>query len=342
MRISATMVLSVSFLGLLVTGILMYITPYDFFTSSLHVWSALLVILSICLHFKNNWKPYKSYFKKQSGKRAFSAIIVVIVVVMVGLLFDRAPFTSLPIFGDQLRKSASVATDSFVSIDVSHDHKGNKLSLFAKAGADYESEKKSILGGLITYTSTPQMAVWVETLEGEYVKTLYLTGKLANSSFRNSDFSDEVVRRPEALPHWMHKRNVKASDGLLPPDPDNNEFDGITAATPLGSHELTMALGVLDKYRLKIEVNRTYDFNEYYSKDRFPDDAIYSGNGSSGQPSLIYEAVINTKENGRYLLDLIGHGHHSGKNGELYSDLKNITTAKNLFDFFMVNVLVSK
>jgi len=43
-----------------------------------------------------------------------------------------------------------------------------------------------------------------------------------------------------------------------------------------------------------MEVNRTYDFNEYYSKTRFPDDAIYSGTGSSGQPSLIYKAIIDS------------------------------------------------
>jgi hypothetical protein len=60
----------------------------------------------------------------------------------------------------------------------------------------------------------------------------------------------------------------------------------------------------IGRYKLMIEVNRTYDFNEYYSKTRFPDDAIYSGTGSSGQPSLIYESIVDSQQPEQYLCNL--------------------------------------
>lgn len=37
-------------------------------------------------------------------------------------------------------------------------------------------------------------------------------------------------------------------------------------------------------------------------------------------------------------MSLVGHGHHSGRTGQLYPDLSNITTAKELFEFFVVRI----
>lgn len=338
MRVSSTVALSIGFLVLIFTGVLLYISPYSNFTSSLHVWSALIVLACVGLHVRNNWKPYKGYLKKRMGKKVFALVWLGLLVVSLGLFLEKAPFTTLSDVGKQLRRSASIDQNQFTSINLTNSERGKSLVLFAKSGKYYESDKQSIFGGLITYTTTPQMAVWLETMEGKYIRTLYVTGKLASSGFSDPEFTGEVVRRPEALPHWMHQRNVLAKDGLLVPDPATTEFDGFTAATPVGSHQLRLSASEFEEYKIKVEVNRTYDFNEYYSKDRFPDDSVYSGSGSSGQPSLIYEAVINSVEKGDTLLRLIGHGHYSGRTGEIYPDVLKISTAKALFDFFVVSV----
>jgi len=87
-----------------------------------------------------------------------------------------------------------------------------------------------------------------------------------------------------------------------------------------------------------LEVNRSYDFNEFYSATRFPDDPIYSGSGSSGQPSLIYAAEIDSQITGQYLLKLIGRGHHSGADGNLYSDLDQVTSAKQILEFIVATL----
>jgi hypothetical protein len=94
----------------------------------------------------------------------------------------------------------------------------------------------------------------------------------------------------------------------------------------------------MGRYKLMVEVNRTYDFNDYYSKTRFPDDAIYSGTGSSGQPSLIYESIIDSQKPGQHLFNLVGHGHHSGRDGSLYTELDNVTSAKQILEFIVANV----
>ena len=73
-------------------------------------------------------------------------------------------------------------------------------------------------------------------------------------------------------------------------------------------------------------------------KTAFPMTTIYSGNGSSGQPSLIYATTIEADSTGKYLLELVGHGHHSGADGELYNDLTKITTAKDIVSFIVVEL----
>jgi len=67
---------------------------------------------------------------------------------------------------------------------------------------------------------------------------------------------------------------------------------------------------------------------------------VYSGSGSSAQPSLIYAATVNLNDDERYyFMTLIGRGHHSGKNGDLYTDLAGITTAKEMVNRVIVEVL---
>lgn len=113
MRIPFTIALSTGFLVLLVTGVLMYTTRYNYFTSSLHVWSALLVLLSVGFHFSNNWKPYKAHLNKRIGKQVFALTAVGVVVISLGLILEKAPFSTLVDVGKQLRNSASLEKGSF-------------------------------------------------------------------------------------------------------------------------------------------------------------------------------------------------------------------------------------
>lgn len=337
LRIISTITLSVAFAVLLVTGVLLYATPYNYYIVSFHIWGAILFLACIVWHIKHNAKTYKNHMQKRPGKWSMGLAIVGIIPLAIGLTFDLPPISSVTNFGYDLKKAAEPDKREYTLIDLSADANTPKLHVFFKAGREYHSAPQNLFLNL-TYTSTPQIVVWMETLDGKYIDTLYITGKTSNSSYRSKDLAKDVVRRPEALPYWSHKRGIKSVDGLYTPDQHNSDLDAIASATPKVDYQVTMSAPRMGRYKLMIEVNRTYDFNEYYSKTRFPDDAIYSGSGSSGQPSLIYESIIDSQTPGQHLFNLVGHGHHSGRDGSLYSELDNITTAKHILEFIVANV----
>lgn len=337
LRVISTVSLSVAFAVLLTTGFLLYAMPYNYFVGSFHIWGAILFLLCIVLHIKHNAKTYKNHMQKRPGKWSLSLAIFGMVPIAIGLMFQIPPVASVVTFGYNLKSSSEAPKGEYAIIDLSADAMAPKLNLFFKAGPEYHSAPQPVFLN-ITYTSVPQIVVWMETLDGKYIDTLYITGKASNSSYNSQDPELDVIRRPEALPYWSHKRGIQAADGLYTPDHNNSDLDGIAAATPKVDYQVTMSAPRMGLYKLMIEVNRSYDFNEFYSETRFPDDAIYSGSGSSGQPSLIYETVVDSQKTGQYLFNLVGHGHHSGRDGSLYRDLENITTAKQILDFIVASV----
>jgi len=96
----------------------------------------------------------------------------------------------------------------------------------------------------------------------------------------------------------------------------------------------------LDSFNLKLEINVAFDDNEYYSEYDYPDDeTFHNGTGQLGQPSIVFNSEI-ALQNGDsyYLMDLIGHGHHSGQTGEIFGDLSSLTTAKQIVERIVVGV----
>lgn len=334
-RSVTTITISMVFLTLMITGILLYALPWNYLIGSIHIWASLFFIVGTILHFKNNLKVYLNHLKNKVGKKTFSSIGFVFLMVVVGLMFGVPPFNSLINLSEHLKAANQPVTSEYTVLDLTANPDLPKLSLFMKAGESYVSEPQPIFLN-ISYTSIPQVAVWIETMDGQYIDTLYVTGKSANSNFGSED--GELVRRPEALPYWSFSRGIQEEDGYFAPSINNADLDGVTGATPLNDSLIALTAPKMGSYRLMLEVNRSYDFNEYYSKDRFPEDATYSGSGSSGQPSLIYSVDIDSNSSGKYLMELIGHGHHSGQDGKLYTDMSGITTAKELLSFIVVEL----
>lgn len=334
-RPTVTITISIVFIALMSTGILLYALPWNYFIGAIHIWASFFFIIGTLWHFKNNFKSYAKNLQKKVGKRAVYGSLAGLFVVAIGLVFSLPPFASVMNFSEALKKSGQPATLQYTLLDLAGDNSLPRMNLFIKAGSAYESEPQPAFMGF-TYTSVPQMAVWMETLEGQYIDTLYVTGKIASSGFGENDSG--LKRRPEALPVWSHSRGVMEDDGYFAPAANNADLDGISGATPKNDALISMTAPRMGRYRLMVEVNRSYDFNEFYSKDRFPDDPIYSGDGSSGQPSLIYATTIEADSTGKYLLELVGRGHHSGANGDIYQDLAGITTAKDIVTFIVAEL----
>lgn len=91
-----------------------------------------------------------------------------------------------------------------------------------------------------------------------------------------------------------------------------------------------------EKVRVMFEINQNWDWNEYWTNDRYPDDVNYLNNA---QPAVVYEAntdMENIRE--RYLLKPIGHSHPTGATGELFTDLSTLTTALKIADSVVVAI----
>jgi len=364
------------FIVILVTSVLMFLKPHTPLVALVHTGIGFLLLAIAIWHLKNNFSSLKAYFKLRQSKSgaAFGLALPIAVLcgaTMIGLAITQsAPFLTLYEWGNKLRageKSEEKIQFSYVRVDNTRAGAlGNKLVIDLRKGP---------------YFRWPQYALWLETMEGEFIQPLYITEKLANNRFvvkqtlrdkhevLNSDVSgydddtwgklfaeeyspetaDQRVR-PESLPVFLHQLKSKipntifssageiASERASTKQPATDAFAG---ATILDNFLLSSRSNkpLPDKYRVRFEINQAFDFNKYYSSDRFPDDPIYSGNGYSAQPSVIYEAIVDAQTPQQYYpMTLIGHGHHSGVDGKIYTDIDNLTTSKGIIDRIIIEV----
>lgn len=187
------------------------------------------------------------------------------------------------------------------------------------------------------YHNHPTFSIWVEDLDGKYIETLYVTKYLGTGIFGHASLGDRQwdtkpgpAKRPSTLPYWLHKRNVKADGKSYLPTPDKPVPDAITAATPVGDFVLKSVIKskLPDKFVLLLEINQTWDWNDYWNNTKYEGEYDYY---YSCQPAIVYAVTIDqNKKNTEYFLNPIGHSHYSGLNGELFTDLSTLTTAKEI------------
>jgi hypothetical protein len=84
-----------------------------------------------------------------------------------------------------------------------------------------------------------------------------------------------------------------------------------------------------------LEANNSFDYNDYYSKNRTA--AGYSG--ANGQPSLVWKATLALTDTDIEGVepDIIGHGHALGEDHNLYPDVSGITSARETFQYIGIS-----
>lgn len=324
----------VSFVVLLITGLLSYLQPYTRTTATIHTIFGIVFSIGAILHIRNNFKVLKLYSK---GKVLW-VVLCVGLAISFGSYFQVMPFGYIMDIGTQSKAKSKQTVDpskyEIVDMDLSKDI---KLTLDVLKGEHYWH---------------PQMAVWVENENGDYLSTLFVSKATAKGLFfggrnkTNFKTFDEAkstsasYRRVNALPVWSHSRNVKYEDGMLIPTRSTPLPDAITGETITDSFMLNSSLEVYSRFVIKVEINVAFDDNEYYSEYDFPDDEVFhNGTGQLGQPSIVFEAIVDMEDDQPYyLMDLIGHGHHSAQNGMIYKDLSKLTTAKAIIERIVVKV----
>lgn len=372
-RVFVSISLFTFFWVMLITSIFMFARRHTVTTSIVHTVLGLCLLLLVFWHIKSNWPVLKQHFRLRSrgaDARLNVALLVALSMSFGVLLLSLLQFSPLLAFyewGSTLRVGGKVLQQNqftYLRVDkATGQGSGTTLSIDVRTGP---------------FFAWPQYALWLESMDGDLIQPLYVTAKAANNRFntkvtkRNKslvltsnpmtsgeydpedifDFVDEPATaserlRPESLPVFLHKLKAHHTDAahavIKRPQPDDTleGLDGYSGATLLQSFLLSARTDqpLPEQYKVRMEINQSFDFNRFYSSDRFPQDPIYSGDGYSAQPSVVYEAIIDTALDQKYHpMKVVGRGHHSGRDGQLHPDLGNLTTALELIDRVIVEV----
>ncbi len=182
---------------------------------------------------------------------------------------------------------------------------GPRFSIELSPGKTY----KTTTGWFIfKYPVYPQVAVWVETVDGTYMGTIYVTGKAEKKNW----IAAPSAGRPEALPVWNHL--------------EKDKLDAVSAATSEGAtlRDSNLASRLpAGTYAIMLETNRSYDYNSTYTK---------ATSGVCGQPSLVYRALLGVGQGpGKAFFEPIGTGSVDGSDGAIRKGLSGIDSALSLF-----------
>ena len=189
----------------------------------------------------------------------------------------------------------------------------------------------------------PLFAIWLADSTGKYIETLYVSESIGKGIFkrgsrRTGRWMAGEIERPASLPYWTHQRNVKNEKETLMPTNKLPVADVYTGATPKNSFMMTLFTSekLNGRYRIYVELNQSWDWNEYWTNNKFPGDKEYM---TSSQPALVYMACIDTKKREEEItLTPVGHSHYAGENGELFPDLNTLTTALEIADKITVSL----
>lgn len=193
----------------------------------------------------------------------------------------------------------------------------------------------------------PLMAVWIEDHDGNYIQTLYVAQSIAKGVFAYGDKSGGTwqpgeILRPAALPYWSHKRNVLNDKGNYMPRKGFEVPDAYSGATPKADFRLdTRTDKMIDKrFKVLLEINQSWDWNNYWTNDKFPDDTEYK---TSSQPAVVYAVEVDPAKTGEaFKLIPIGRSHYAGSDGKLYNDLETLTTALKIASDIQVTLIPRK
>jgi hypothetical protein len=202
------------------------------------------------------------------------------------------------------------------------------------------SQAQDFSNGIIDFVFQPgtgsvQTVIWIEDESGNYIETVFITDFMGRNGGGNRtddpDIDYSAGNRLSAFPIWAHKRNVidttYGMDNLYPPSESHPSYpadmDAVSGATPSGVQTKTLELSDLEygQYRCRIEVNKSFDNNDYHDYSYY-----------RGQPSLVWNATINVDDypDSNMVLDYTGYGSPDGSDGDISAPDSTITTAENL------------
>ncbi|NPD45322.1 MULTISPECIES: hypothetical protein [unclassified Lentimicrobium] len=222
-------------------------------------------------------------------------------------------------------KTTKIETESKMTILIDSEDNGPEMTINFINGIGY---------------NRPTYVLWMEDLEGHYIKTLFITKSYASGIFGYEMQGDSIwikksgpSYQPAALPYWSHKKGE--TNGQLIPSPEQPFVDAYTGATPEQNFEIkTSSMNLDKKYRIFLEVNQSWDWNSFWTNNKYPENKAYQ---HSAQPSIVYAVEINSASES-FFLNPIGHGDAKGESGKLFTNLNTLTSALKIFNSIEVRI----
>jgi hypothetical protein len=181
--------------------------------------------------------------------------------------------------------------------------------------------------GASYFKKPPQFAVWLEDSSKKIIRTVWVTYYTGTG-----EWGPGIVR-PVSLPYWVSCWNLETKS-LGDPTPKNPVVDAVTGATPRTVFVVETEVEAGSIWDYFIEVNVSGDYNDSFGarkKDGTPDE---NGNG---QPSIIYKGRITAVPGNQSSPRLAGRTDQWQSVDYIITDMKGITTAKDLFSEIKVS-----
>jgi hypothetical protein len=318
------------------SGILSFVLPYTPRLSGVHTLAGFAFLIAAAIHIAHNARTWLSYLRAQ--RRALPSAPFLVASLLTGAVLAAAyvrvrPAAALLAWGDARRDTGVQKPTTYQTIQLNLEGHGPLLTLDVKAGPWFQFTEPTF-----GFHITPQLAAWTEDEGGRFLETLYVTRDEGRSGYDEGDERHTLSPRPAALPVWAHRIGVTSSDSPLqarhPPVPDVVSSASPTDNTYLVARTQEAPAG----FFVYLEVNSSFDYNDYYRRDSFPDEVAYSNGGNPAQPSVVYRAWVDPRTTRFVVMSAVGHGHHAGADGRIDPDLSHLTTALQIIDRIVIEV----
>jgi len=185
-----------------------------------------------------------------------------------------------------------------------------------------------------TFGEPPTFAIWLEDPGTGATRTVFVTNRAGLDDWEGK------TSVPVALPKWFQvneseKQNRNNTEADIP------EQLAITGATPKPGYFTTrVRVNPESKWICRIEMNLAGDFNDTYKE--YDEVAKTSDEYKTGQPALIYKAVITATEGNTAKPEIEGISFTDNQNGAVIRPETGITTARDVFDEISILIVRPK
>ncbi len=231
--------LSLAFLALSVTGLLLYLAKHNKETTSIHVVFGLLFLSFAVFHISNNWSSLISYTKSRTGGSLQKELLLSIMIVgifLAGTWLGIPPFSEVEELGEEIRNGDGERKRetrvTFNEIETNQDNTGKLINLIL------QKDNSAVL---------PVIAIWVEDSTHTFVENLFVPSKTLSTEEKDIQEAIREGEMEEKLFDASLLRTWSARAKSKNPNYEN--------ATPVDNFILKTKTSASGVYSIFIEIN---------------------------------------------------------------------------------------